>query len=1280
MEVELESKAFLEEESLFDVAGGTDGGLFENERCGICLDVIVDRGVLDCCQHWFCFVCIDNWATITNLCPLCENEFQLITCVPVYDTIGSSKADDEPLVREEDWFVQGRNNTLSFPSYYIDENAVICLDGDGCKIRNAAALAIEDPDVDTSIACDSCDIWYHAFCVGFDPGNTYENSWLCPRCAIDGVPGQASKVQSDGETASRECLLGANFSGKFSVSVADAGETAVVVSVFQGQQCNDERSENFTSALDNEDVEKKETFLSNSSGFTIAQLNQNTDHRSTLDTQDASLALSLSSDVVPCISLPLEELKATSADEAFSCPNVPHGSKICDLTNKINTDNGTADGRFRIKQQMGFSTGSSLSVDMINSDATKNHLPAISEQIEDSLSVDKMALGASGETTGFLGSKRKSTSPKISLLFYFVLFAGVTAPPGIETLPTECQTENPAKKARSDGIEPAGFDTSDDDLLEDEDVDEDVDEDEDEDDIMSLVRGTCTWPATGLSRLGTADKSSQANDNGTRLRVKKIMRRGTEDESAKLVEKLREEIKEAVRNKSAKDIGKSNLFDPKLLAAFRAAVAGPRTEQLPIKRLNPMVVRSKKTLLQKGKIRENLTKKIYGNNGKRRRAWDRDWEVEFWKHRCNNSARPEKVETLKSVLDLLTKNSESLEMEEVNPDDGTTILSRLYLADASVFPRKDDIKPLSAISGHNNHELDKEHNLNHKTCGPVSDKSTTQTPAKSNQSCSQAYNASNSNASSLKNDAALRKVNKNVSARKQTLTSMPKGSKVNAHSNKEAPGKSDVKSDKRKWALEVLARKNATAGMNSTKEKQEDDVMLKGSFPLLAQLPKDLRPVLQPSRHNKVPISVRQTQLYRLTEHFLRKANVPVIRRTADTELAVADATNIEKGIADKSNSKLVYVNLCSQVVSQNASKCKQSGDAKSSHYAPASSSAAQEPHLDAPGEEALRMAGLVDSPPSSPCHKANGTNDDDEPSSIASGGEGPDNVFDMDNHPELDIYGDFEYDLDDECVDTGVLRLSKSQPEETDNKMKVVFSTLNATKVNSEPIESKDHEVLQIIESPTKPFSDTALEVRTNASSPAAEPLEGETGEPSLAECEELYGPDKEPLAVRFPDKIPGDTDLLAERVPSAENGACGENAAAMEMQAESFAENVFVNGRLPADHESGGETSPNHSLTKKNNHGKEKKTSNSKQCDISHSISKKVEAYVKEHIRPLCKSGVITPEQYRWAVGKTTEKVMRFHFKDKNANFLIKEGEKVKKLAEQYVEASQQKQSKLP
>ena len=180
MEVEVFTNDMAEDDS-YEVDEDIDASGLEGEKCGICMDIIIDRGVLDCCQHWFCFACIDNWATITNLCPLCQTEFQLITCVPVYDTIGTSKVDEDSFPRDDDWSIEGKNNTLSFPSYYIDENAVICLDGDGCKIRSGSATITEDSNLDTSIACDSCDIWYHAFCVGFDPEGTSEDSWLCPR-------------------------------------------------------------------------------------------------------------------------------------------------------------------------------------------------------------------------------------------------------------------------------------------------------------------------------------------------------------------------------------------------------------------------------------------------------------------------------------------------------------------------------------------------------------------------------------------------------------------------------------------------------------------------------------------------------------------------------------------------------------------------------------------------------------------------------------------------------------------------------------------------------------------------------------------------------------------------------------------------------------------------------------------------------------------------------------------------------------------------------------------
>lgn len=47
----------------------------EVERCGICMDIVVDRGVLDCCQHWY----------ITS--------FQYCYCFPGFPVRNLSKAE-----------------------------------------------------------------------------------------------------------------------------------------------------------------------------------------------------------------------------------------------------------------------------------------------------------------------------------------------------------------------------------------------------------------------------------------------------------------------------------------------------------------------------------------------------------------------------------------------------------------------------------------------------------------------------------------------------------------------------------------------------------------------------------------------------------------------------------------------------------------------------------------------------------------------------------------------------------------------------------------------------------------------------------------------------------------------------------------------------------------------------------------------------------------------------------------------------------------------------------
>ncbi|KAK9274810.1 hypothetical protein L1049_022062 [Liquidambar formosana] len=1323
MEVEFVANG-LSEDDPFQFGDDNDDSTFEGERCGICMDIIIDRGVLDCCQHWFCFLCIDNWASITNLCPLCQNEFQLITCVPVYDTIGSNKVDDDSFSREDDWCIEGKNNTLSFPSYYIDENAVICLDGDGCKIRSGSATIEEDSNLDTSIACDSCDMWYHAFCVGFDPENTSESTWLCPRCVVDKMPQKSdvTSIQSPSnqcgpENADSECLVEADFSRKVSVSVADAGETAVVVSMVGGNQWTEVPSKNFLSTPEVGKDLKIETFILSSDADSpkVETLsNSRTNIQPNLEAQ--GLELSLSHDTsfsLPSTSLVLSEVKTNGADKAMNEQSGFDGFSISSRNSfgEFNIKNSLSEGGSSIGLHLGLSVGSYASGDDGKNDGTGDQA-VVGVQLDNSseepfLSADKIVPDATEDVVGITGIKRKHVACRDDVC--------TSAENGEIKAKIDTKVSTKKLKVREkiqiipsndEAIESVSDDSkkcpsliavSKYNKLRHDSEKEDVTSD-----IMSIVQVTSRKPIKGLASSNPADKSSEERENAAGLRVKKIMRGAAEDkESSMLVQKLRKEIREAVRNKSSKEFGKA-LFDPKLLAAFRAAVAG--TE--PAKKLSPLVVKAKKSMLQKGKVRDNLTKKIYGtSNGRRRHAWDRDCEIEFWKHRCIRTTKPEKIETLKSVLDLLRKNPEGAGIEQQSELRASNpILSRLYLADTSVFPRKGDIKPLLAVKEAGKPEQNKEQHTSLEFASKLSlDNRIVKTPEPNNVSLKVAVplfdsKGNKNSALSLKGDTALTKLHPNRTPEAPSVSQFG-GSKAN--SQKEMVGKSDdIKSDKRKWALEVLARKTAVAGGNATHEKQQDNAAFKGNYPLLAQLPVDMRPLLAPSRHNKIPISVRQAQLYRLTEHFLRKANLPVIHRTADTELAVADAVNIEKEVADRANSKLVYVNLCSQELLRRSDN-NSSNRAAESNPSPLSAASTErseqaniEPSSDPVVEEALRTAGLLsDSPPNSPRNEMRDPSEEDDPS-VKIREEEPDNVFEMDSHPELDIYGDFEYDLEGEdYIGANAVKVSKLQPEEGESKLKVVFSTLTSDGSNNAP-NFEDHERQGIDEMPKDSSCMPKCQTDTGFRSSTTEgitdesccPLKFSVGgdeEPSLAECEELYGPDKAPLIEKFPEVASRKpyglvgAEALAENKVPGKNDNCRSNQTVRpsEFDSGSPAENLFV--ATVGHNSSVGENSPNHSQKGENVH-MEKKSDTNKQSDSGNSVSKKVEAYIKEHIRPLCKSGVITVEQYRYAVAKTTDKVMKFHAKSKNASFLIKEGEKVKKLAEQYVEAAQQAEKK--
>ncbi|KAH0451012.1 hypothetical protein IEQ34_021704 [Dendrobium chrysotoxum] len=1318
----------------------------------------------------FCFACIDNWAIITNLCPICKNEFQHITCLPVYDTIRSIRLEEHPPSRHEDWSFQGKNNTLSFPSYYISEDAVKCLENDGCKIRSMMQETEDDLSFDTSIACDS----YHAFCVGFNPEFTSENSWLCPRCINNEVPQklgavslQSSLRSSAPQTAEIGWTVDPSLSGKVSVSV-DAGETAVVVSMIEGKQKTD-CGTSFFDWLDSKkdlvieksslysDFENSETDFKLNDGSCI-QVSQNSllfsdDKEHHTNASDVDSSSECFFDISPEIIdfQPYADLKEATISSFFDDPS----------SNKRRNDISESQQPPTL-QDVPFSLSYSEANDKgITINALATSLSVYSDVYMDSSSVAHGTPKAKDEpdnsSDNIIGTC--STAPSPSSVDNMVTSCNedmvvdifqknregcnLTEKPTMNMTCTINMNENnvcnrkkepetvyPMKKLKLDGKSKA-FPTGNQSALSSLDLSQVCSrenrgarlryakKDEAEaPDIMSIVQESYRTSHDMPAEMKVANKSIGNKDGACGLRVKKIMRRvGEKNESSIIAQELGKEIREVVQHKASKGGGKSG-FDEKLLEAFRAAIVRPKTKLT--SRSELVHIGAKKPLLIKGKKRENLTKKIYGTaSGRRRHAWARDLEIEFWKHRCRR-AQPDKVETLQSVLELLKKatdpNWNSSMEQDSHEESKDSILSRVYIADASLFPRKDDIKPLSALSGSSqldNHIQEKEGSSGSIARGPLNDdknskKNSIQISKNSLQLKANYCDSigKNIHSSRFPGETSNCKANSCQAAAADSIQSSgSSGSKESIATSKEHSCLSDAKTDKRKWALEVLARKTASSNLNASNKGQEDGDFLKGKYPLLAQLPQDMRPVLASTRHNKVSGSVRQVQLYRITEHYLRRANLPVIRRTAETELAVADAVNVEKDIFERSNSKLVYVNLCSLAVSQlvnkpvspeeNVSNSPKAALMISNEVAEGTKSDTEadnkpessernvsnstlptsEVSNEALGErsfspkvggwsnveEALKMAGLFsDSPPSSPYGATNISNEDESTQENVNEGinyDAQSNVL-----HSMDTEGDVSMTQNPgkavaayDCINVAVklpLDLSKSLEEQkesepgnsqADHRMENVLPrNMPERGVFDEPLEecegdNKDHPMGQI--------SDEAVKVLNK-------PL--------------VIGEDPNPISGLKENCILNDATRVSVTV--TENCTSGPDGGSAHVD-ETFAgiENLETHSREDLQNNPDiCDTIPSEEIAKLTN-GK---------SDLTISISKKVEAYIKEHIRPLCKSGVITIEQYRWAVGKTLDKVMKFHHKAKNANFLIREGEKVKKLAEQYVEAAQQRE----
>ncbi|CAL5198492.1 unnamed protein product [Lathyrus oleraceus] len=140
----------------------------QDDCCGICY---VERGVsipgeIDSCNHYFCFVCIMEWAKHESRCPICRQRFSNVRRLPKLGVFSSSRDVKVPL-RDQVYHPHG--NMTSGP---VDSNVEL-----KCCICYVAK------DENLIIICDLCDMASHAYCVGLGY-NVPEGDWFCHDCAV----------------------------------------------------------------------------------------------------------------------------------------------------------------------------------------------------------------------------------------------------------------------------------------------------------------------------------------------------------------------------------------------------------------------------------------------------------------------------------------------------------------------------------------------------------------------------------------------------------------------------------------------------------------------------------------------------------------------------------------------------------------------------------------------------------------------------------------------------------------------------------------------------------------------------------------------------------------------------------------------------------------------------------------------------------------------------------------------------------------------------------------
>ncbi|XP_060169275.1 uncharacterized protein LOC132600198 [Lycium barbarum] len=172
----------------------------ESDCCGICLTetghgTTIIRGFIDCCDHYFCFVCIIEWSKVESKCPMCKRRFSTIRRpmkLPVFPT---ERVVNVPL---RDQVCHHLGNVTTGPRDLYAEVQ--------CNICHSTA------DDSLLLLCDLCDIAYHTYCVGLG-ATVPEGDWFCADCSLL----KAEQAQNETKT---DCYTQTSFSDHHSAESA----------------------------------------------------------------------------------------------------------------------------------------------------------------------------------------------------------------------------------------------------------------------------------------------------------------------------------------------------------------------------------------------------------------------------------------------------------------------------------------------------------------------------------------------------------------------------------------------------------------------------------------------------------------------------------------------------------------------------------------------------------------------------------------------------------------------------------------------------------------------------------------------------------------------------------------------------------------------------------------------------------------------------------------------------------------------------------------------------